>query len=152
MNNIISALVFVSLVGCIPAKSTTLNMASDEFACDKSDLTVSQRSNETYVVTGCDRQGVYQCDVAGRDCVNLALMARERGARSFECPFEKITVEELSPYVFRVRGCDSSENYYCHGDSGRARCFLESEQCRGRVATPRKAKPTPTPVQSQPAG
>lgn len=126
---------------CEPNLRTARSQAALDFACEKSELDVRRRSRDTYLVTGCDRTGVYQCPeapgVTQRFCVNLALMARQRGEREFECGIDDVTVDELSPFIFRVAGCGRQAVYHCEASDGRPRCLLE----RADEASPAQAPP-----------
>ncbi len=108
---------------------TARKQAATDFNCES--LEVIRRSQDTYVVSGCDRRGIYQCPeapgVPSRFCVNLALMARTRGEREFRCDFNQVSVDEISPFVFRVQGCQREAVYHCEASDGRPRCLLERE-------------------------
>lgn len=116
-------------LGCEPNVRNSRSQASLDFGCPKDELEVRRRSRDTYLVTGCDRTGVYQCPeapgVTQRFCVNLSLMARQRGEREFRCEIDDVTVDELSPFVFRVGGCGHEAVYHCEASDGRPRCLLE---------------------------
>lgn len=123
------ASILLACVACSPAVRTARTQASVDFDCAKGALEITKRSHDTYLVTGCDRRGVYQCPeapgVSSRFCVNLALMARTRGEREFRCDLADVAVEELSPFVFRAHGCGSEAVYHCEASDGRPRCLLE---------------------------
>ncbi|HJK93133.1 MAG TPA: hypothetical protein RMH85_17495 [Polyangiaceae bacterium LLY-WYZ-15_(1-7)] len=130
-------------LGCHPSLSTARKQASLDFDCEGGALEVTKRSQDTYLVSGCDRRGVYQCPeapgVGSRFCVNLSLMARNRGERELRCAFEQTRVEEISPFVFRVEGCEQEAVYHCEASDGRPRCLLEREGPPSRVSTPEAA-------------
>ena len=125
------ALIAVLLAACSPATRTARTQASADFGCERGALTITKRSQDTYLVRGCDRTGVYQCPeapgVSSRFCVNLALMARNRGERGLRCEFEQVGVEEISPFVFRAEGCGREAIYHCEASDGRPRCLIERE-------------------------
>lgn len=129
---LVTALALGTLLGaCNPEIRAAKRQAEQDFGCPSGDLDVIRRSADTYVVRGCDRSGVYQCPIAPgvdtRFCVNLSLLARRRGQREFRCELEDTSVEELSPFVFRVEGCGSEGVYHCEASDGRARCLLERQ-------------------------
>jgi hypothetical protein len=127
--------------GCEPNVRNSRSQASLDFGCPKDELDVRKRSRDTYLVTGCDRTGVYQCPeapgVTQRFCVNLSLLARQRGEREFRCDIEQVTIDELSPFVFRASGCGHEAVYHCEASDGRPRCLLErTEDAHAPVAAP----------------
>ncbi len=137
--------VLLATAGCNPAMRSARKQASVDFGCEAGALEVLRRSHDTYVVSGCDRRGVYQCPeapgVTSRFCVNLALMARTRGEREFRCDFEQVGVEEISPFVFRVEGCDREALYHCEASDGRPRCLAERSEAPPPVSSPTAAAP-----------
>ncbi|MCB9632604.1 MAG: hypothetical protein H6721_10780 [Sandaracinus sp.] len=138
----------VLALGCEPNLRNSRNQASLDFGCAKDQLDVRRRSRDTYLVTGCDRTGVYQCPeapgVTQRFCVNLSLMARQRGEREFRCDLESVVVDELSPFVFRAEGCGHEAVYHCEASDGRPRCLLErTEDAHAVEATSVPSAPAP---------
>ena len=124
-----AALILVAASGCHPEIRTARSQGSVDFNCERNALEVTRRSRDTFVVSGCERTGVYQCPVApgvtSRFCVNLSLMARQRGEAEFRCDIEQVSVDEISPFVFRAQGCDREAVYHCEASDGRPRCLLE---------------------------
>lgn len=132
LTTVLGLVALLAGAGCNPAIRSARKQASVDFGCDTGALEVLRRSHDTYVVSGCDRRGVYQCPeapgVTSRFCVNLALMARTRGEREFRCDFEQVGVEEISPFVFRVEGCGREALYHCEASDGRPRCLAERSE------------------------
>jgi len=132
--------------GSNPAKQVR-NDAAREWHCDTDDVDVRRRNHDTYVVVGCERQGVYQCrdDLGEINCVNLAWMARDRAGAEFNCdPFE-LTLDELSPYIFRVTGCGQEAAYHCQISGTVARCVVDTAPHPQGGAAPPEAAPEPAP-------
>ena len=101
--------------------------AARDFHCPESRVEVRSRAQDTFVATGCDRQGVYQCyETQGTSrCVDLAWLARDRAAREFDCDALEVDLDEISPYVFRLRGCENEATYHCEITDARARCLRD---------------------------
>ncbi len=122
----------LTLAACSPGMSAAKRQAEVDFTCDSSDLEVSRRSNDTYVVRGCGRTGVYQCPTGvGTDhrwCANLTILANQRFAAEFNCSENQVTVAEISPYIFRASGCEQRVTYHCSAADGSPRCTLDQAQ------------------------
>jgi hypothetical protein len=111
------------LAACGPRMTSIQQRAARDFGCSDDRVSVIRRSSNTYVATGCNRQGVYQC--ARRDrCVDVLALAKDRGRRELRCA--AVRVEELSPRVFRVAGCEAEATYRCKLIVDAFRCVLES--------------------------
>jgi hypothetical protein len=120
----------LALSACSPGLSAAKRQAVVDFSCDSGDLETSRRSNDTYIVRGCGRTGVYQCPTGvGTDhrwCSNLTILASERFAAEFSCDASELSVAELSPYVFRVTGCGNDATYHCTSADGSPRCTVDA--------------------------
>lgn len=112
---------------CGGVQSHVREEAAADWGCNEDRLDVRRRTSDTFVVVGCNRQGVYQCSTAygQTNCVNLAWLARDRASREFSCDAFDVQLEEISPYVFRVEGCDNQATYHCEIVGGRARCLRD---------------------------
>ena len=97
--------------------------AARDWDCDQARIEADQRGAETWVARGCDRAGVYHC--AADDCVNLTLLARDRGAREFGCELDAVRVEELSYGVYRAHGCGRESTYFCDRLGAEPACVTE---------------------------
>jgi hypothetical protein len=121
---------FLALSACSPGLSAAKRQAAVDFSCDSGDLETSRRSNDTYIVRGCGRTGVYQCPTGvGTDhrwCSNLTMLATQRFAAEFSCEESQLSVAELSPYVFRVTGCDNAATYHCSAADGSPQCTVDA--------------------------
>lgn len=120
---------------------TIQQRAARDFGCSDEQVSIIQRSNNTFVATGCNRQGVYQCGRRDR-CVDVLALAKDRGRRELRCP--GVRVEEISPRVFRVAGCGQEASYRCELIVDAFRCILES---RGTETPAAPLTPVGEPMQ-----
>jgi len=120
----------LALSACSPGLSAAKRQAEVDFTCDSGELETTRRSNDTYIVRGCGRTGVYQCPTGvGTDhrwCSNLTILATQRFIAEFSCDEAQVTVGEISPYVFRVAGCEHDATYHCSAADGSPQCTVDA--------------------------